>query len=350
MTRLNIQDLQTLLSAIENLNSDFDPKSLAERAISAATMVIEADSVAFTGINYNGELSGLAWDSSEAISPEEIEIFGLYMHEQPLFAAFVIERRPETLKITDLLAADKFERTNIYNEFYRKIGVRNQLVSPLSISEDLFVSCSANTGKKDFSDRTKLMSTLLAPHLVNTIRNAYAYERLNSALETEECGIIAVNSKGKAVFVSEFAKQLLEKYFASEKRETGSLPETLHNWLKEVNSMFKTSEFALPPDPLKIENKKGELTVRFMCNNKTREKNLLLEEKRFVNPKTFEQLNLTRREAEIMFWITKGKSDDLIANLCGISTRTVHKHVENIYTKLGVENRTSAILRALEIL
>lgn len=64
----------------------------------------------------------------------------------------------------------------------------------------------------------------------------------------------------------------------------------------------------------------------------------------------YNQLHLTRREDEILFWITQGKSDDVMATLCGISPRTVHKHVENIYKKLGVETRTSAMLKALEIL
>ena len=51
-----------------------------------------------------------------------------------------------------------------------------------------------------------------------------------------------------------------------------------------------------------------------------------------------------------MFWITQGKTDGVIALLCGISPRTVQKHVENIFTKLGVETRTAAMLRAFDVL
>jgi DNA-binding CsgD family transcriptional regulator len=224
--------------------------------------------------------------------------------------------------------------------------VRNQLVSPLPISQDLFVSCSANTSKQHFSDRSKLMSMLLAPHLINAIRNAFAYERVNSALETKDCGIIAINSNGKPLFISEFAAQLLDKYFAGEKRESSSLPENLDNWLSQTN----LTDFSIPVQPFKIENKKGELIVRLMYNNKTGEKTLLLEEKRSVDRKGLEQLSITEREAEILFWITQGKSDNVIALLCGISSRTVQKHIENIYTKLGVESRTEAMLKALEVL
>ena len=350
MKRLNNQDLQILISAIADLNADFEPTTLPERALKAATKVIEADSVAFTGINYDGTLSGLAWDSSEAISPEEIEIFARFIHEQPLIKPFLIERRTETLKITDLMPAEKFERTNIYNEFYKRVGVRNQLVSPLSVSPDLFVSCSANTSKQDFSDRSKTMSILLAPHLVSAIRNAFAYERLNASLATQNCGVIAVDSNGKPQFVSEFARRLLENYFSEEKRVVGDLPETIANWMRRTSGKREQKTFELPPAPLKIKNAVGELTVRLIFSETTREETLLLEERPSLSPKMFEQLNLTPRQSEILFWIAQGKSDDAIAALCRISPRTVHKHAENIYAKLGVETRTSAMLKALELL
>lgn len=59
-------------------------------------------------------------------------------------------------------------------------------------------------------------------------------------------------------------------------------------------------------------------------------------------------LKLTAREAEILVWLTKGKSDQDIAEICNISRRTVQKHCENIFRKCGVESRTAAVIRALE--
>lgn len=342
-------DLQIILSAVEELNSSVELQTLPERALTAASKVIAADSVAFTGISYDGKYAGIGWENSEAISPADIEIFAEYMHEQPLFDAYIVKRRSETLQITDLISPEEFKRTNIYNEFYKRIGVESQLVAPLPISDELFMSCSVNTGRKDFSERDRLLLTLLKPHLINAIRSAFAYQRLESALETEACGIVAINSKGETAFVSEFAQQLFDRYFTKDKREANSLPETLCEWVKQSNSAVKTTEFDLPPKSLKIENQTGELIIRCAYNSTTREQTLLLEEKRFDSTKMFDSFGLTRRETEILFLMTKGKTDGVIAQLCGISLRTVHKHAENIYTKLGVETRTGAILRILEI-
>lgn len=58
---------------------------------------------------------------------------------------------------------------------------------------------------------------------------------------------------------------------------------------------------------------------------------------------------LTLREGEVMRWLACGKTDCEIAALLSISPRTVHKHLEHVYVKLGVETRTAAVMRALDV-
>ncbi len=55
---------------------------------------------------------------------------------------------------------------------------------------------------------------------------------------------------------------------------------------------------------------------------------------------------LTAREAEVLLWIGRGKTNKDIGEILGLSPRTVNKHLEQIYAKLGVENRSSAALKA----
>lgn len=56
---------------------------------------------------------------------------------------------------------------------------------------------------------------------------------------------------------------------------------------------------------------------------------------------------LTAREREVLQWLSGGKTDRDIACILGISPRTVHKHLQRMYEKLGVETRTAAVTRAL---
>jgi DNA-binding CsgD family transcriptional regulator len=78
---------------------------------------------------------------------------------------------------------------------------------------------------------------------------------------------------------------------------------------------------------------------------------LVLEEKApSPNPGALLSLGLTPREAEVLFWIAQGKSNPDIATIVGAAVRTVHKHVENIFRKLGCETRAAAAVTAQEAL
>ncbi|MCH4092350.1 response regulator transcription factor [Acetobacter sp.] len=62
------------------------------------------------------------------------------------------------------------------------------------------------------------------------------------------------------------------------------------------------------------------------------------------------KLGLTVREAEVLFWVAKGKTNRDIAEILSISHRTVNKHLEQVYIKIGVENRAAATARVLQAL
>lgn len=61
------------------------------------------------------------------------------------------------------------------------------------------------------------------------------------------------------------------------------------------------------------------------------------------SPAALQPLGLTPREAEILFWITQGKSNPEIAVILEMKLVTVKKHVQHILDKLGVENRLAAL-------
>lgn len=62
-----------------------------------------------------------------------------------------------------------------------------------------------------------------------------------------------------------------------------------------------------------------------------------------------QHFGLTARESEVLLWIMRGKSNRDIGEVLGLSPRTVNKHLEQIYVKLGVENRASAAVKAMQV-
>jgi DNA-binding CsgD family transcriptional regulator len=59
--------------------------------------------------------------------------------------------------------------------------------------------------------------------------------------------------------------------------------------------------------------------------------------------------NLTTREVEILKRVAQGNTDREIANLLGLSEKTIHHHVEHILVKLRAKNRTHAVVKGLQL-
>lgn len=62
------------------------------------------------------------------------------------------------------------------------------------------------------------------------------------------------------------------------------------------------------------------------------------------------KLDLTAREAEVLLWVSRGKTNRDMADILCLSPRTINKHLEQIFAKIGVENRASAAVRAVNIM
>ncbi|HKN52949.1 MAG TPA: helix-turn-helix transcriptional regulator [Amycolatopsis sp.] len=62
-----------------------------------------------------------------------------------------------------------------------------------------------------------------------------------------------------------------------------------------------------------------------------------------------EDLRLTPREVTVLSLLTEGITAETMGRRLGISPRTVHRHLENLYRKLGTADRLSTVLRAQKL-
>jgi DNA-binding CsgD family transcriptional regulator len=90
-----------------------------------------------------------------------------------------------------------------------------------------------------------------------------------------------------------------------------------------------------------------ELVIRLVVEQLGERYLLLLEEQILSPMNSLALLGLSQRETEVLAWIMQGKDNKTIATHLGINVSTVRKHLESIYGKLGVHNRTEAITQAL---
>lgn len=360
MKHLTHREMQTLLNGVAALHTDHDPASLPSRIFSAVKCVAAAEIVAVDWFHPRGWWLQKSWlEPAGSITPDELQIFGRYAPEHPLYQEFLRTGLSVPRKISDFATTRQFRRLGIYNEFYSKVGVDRQLSKGLAISSTLTLLIALSRSRKDFTESNRRLLAALEPHLLAAHHNAEAFAQvqlllaqLQTAIEESGSAVVIVSLDGRVRLMSGQAGALCTKYFAPSRGHASDLPEELARWLRHHAQKAPPAEDAAPPvPPLEVVRGDSRLRVRLLTNKAAEQHVLLLEEEYIVIPeRLLETLGLTRREAEVLRWVAQGKTNPETAELCYISVRTVQKHLEHIYQKLGVESRTAAARQALEAL
>jgi len=159
-------------------------------------------------------------------------------------------------------------------------------------------------------------------------------------------GVVFLSGERKVIAMTDLARERLIRFFETERRSADRLPEMLEGWLKNLD---QTDKFLAPRPILVVEQDGKRLEVRLVSEPDT---NLLVldEYSTKFDPSVLQHLGLTRREAEVLCWVARGRTSGEIGLIIGARPRTVEKHVEKIFQKLGVETRTAAAAIALQAL
>ncbi|MEG4212188.1 helix-turn-helix transcriptional regulator [Microcoleus sp. S13_B4] len=165
----------------------------------------------------------------------------------------------------------------------------------------------------------------------------------------DRVGAIVVEIAGEVQFMTQRAEELLSQYFLH--CIPYSLPESLQHWFKDqISRLTFNGDIPSRCLPLHIQQAGRLLIVRLIPDPINQQYLLLLEEEELqsFSISALESLGLTKREAEVLFWIAKDKSNAGIAKVLGCSEGTVRKHLEHLYGKLSVQTRTAAVMVVLE--
>jgi DNA-binding CsgD family transcriptional regulator len=188
------------------------------------------------------------------------------------------------------------------------------------------------------------------PHLVQAYRNAEAFGLLTHAAGLPGHVPVILDHERHVENPSPKAREIFARYFTPQPRGGTVLPEMIEGWVR--NQIPLPHEKTDPPiarELLVIARDGHRLVVRLL-SSPAQHLLLLTEERTAVDPVALAPLGLTRRQAEILSWVAEGKTNDEIGLILGVRPRTVAKRLEMMFSTLGVENRTMAAARALELL
>lgn len=202
----------------------------------------------------------------------------------------------------------------------------------LSESEDVIKGLEA--GGVDYINKPIKLDELLARVKVH-LTNSRMTRSARVALDEVGQLTFACDINGGEIWSTTHARQLLASRNDSLQWVEQQLPKQLKAWLSKSPEKH---------DSLQLDGLEKPLQINFLGRPSPDEylMRLLDDDELVARAALKERFELTERQAEILFWISGGKTNREIGQILSMSPRTVNKHLESIYRKLSVDNRTTA--------
>jgi DNA-binding NarL/FixJ family response regulator len=204
-------------------------------------------------------------------------------------------------------------------------------------------------GGVDYVTKPIVPGELLARIRVH-LTNARMAQSARTALDAFGRFLFAVDGGGKVLWCTPQAAKLLGGALRDFDAEDYVVPADIRHWLIQCTAAPTVS--APLSFELEARGSAARLQLLYVSQVGADEHLLRVMEGSVANDQMVlkSRLMITDRESEVLLWIARGKSNRDIAEILSLSPRTVNKHLEQIYTKLGVENRTSAAALAVRTL
>lgn len=181
--------------------------------------------------------------------------------------------------------------------------------------------------------------------IASHLQRARATDQARIALDAFGQASVAITlHDGALVWQTPLARRMLQEFFGAQEERA---PQPLLDWLSGIIVARASGDEALP---LNVARDAKRLIVTLSAQTDEGEWLLMLREESDVAQMEalMAAFRLTLREAEVLYWVVKGKTSRDIGDILNTSPRTVNKHLERVFEKLGVETRTAAAAKAIE--
>jgi DNA-binding CsgD family transcriptional regulator len=357
MERLRQSDLQSLLAFARECYSNHGAESFESfvaRLVDALGRLIPATHVTYNEMCPEKPESHNCVSTPEFATPVAGRLWELHMNEHPVLMHAMRTKLPCALRISDFWSPLQLRDSGLHNDFYRRYGIEDALCIGIGNSASCVIGVGWHDGRR-FTERERTIADLARPHISRGWQNAKMVSRMRSQLEMLQrgvdslgAGVILCGPQGGIQFINTQARRYLAEFFGATRQTNRRLPADLLLWVRQQDSQLSTSGDAPPArSPLVYERDRKRLVMRLLSQPGA---NLILMEEEHVlqEAQASAKLRLTARETEVLNWIACGKTNFEIGIILGMHTATVKKHLEHIFKKLGVENRTAAATMALD--
>lgn len=214
------------------------------------------------------------------------------------------------------------------------------------LNEPEHVVAALGLGGVDYVRKPIVIDELLARIRVH-LSNARTTYRSRLALGLAGRSLVALDEDGSLVWCTPQAETLFEQVEADWTPDRGSLPQSLVSAARHL-----LAEQPQPQAISRVEVRGLEIELTMLETDRQGQTLIRVTEVREDGKIALLQKHngLTRREAEVLLWVSYGKTNRTVSEILGISPRTVNKHLEQVFRKLGVETRAAATAMAVRYL
>ena len=216
------------------------------------------------------------------------------------------------------------------------------------LTETEYLVAALESGGVDYVTKPIKPKEVLARMGVH-LTGARERRQTRNALDAFGYATITVRATdGCLMWQTPLARELLERYCGTQ------APQTPHDVLRWLQTSLQTLERGGEPGKFSLEHGPKRLTFRLhqQIGDSDVGGDWLIVMREESDTAVIETMRLsfklTVREAEVLYWVVKGKTNKDIGDILGSSPMTVKKHLEHVFVKLGVETRTSAAGMAMK--
>ncbi len=351
-----------VLDFVRHLYAQRDVDGLVTQVVQSLPQLIATDMTSFNEVDpATGKSRTVVAPAGADRFPGSEEIFERHVQQHPYVVQAARLRAGGAYRVSDLTGRADFRRLAIYNEYYRRIGTEYQLAVALPWAAPWIRGVALSRESRDYSDQERDLLAALAPHMVQAYQNAEMLARARRAPseaaaadgDSPACPgdveVVLLSPTGRVHFATPRARRWFASYFGSTSVRAAALPSGLAEWERAQRSApADGAGRPSPPVSLVLQRDGARLEVRLAAECDQRA--LLIRERReTVSPVGLRALGLSPREAQVLAWVVVGKTNGEIGTILSARPRTVAKHLERIFRKLGVETRTAAAASALSV-
>lgn len=345
MANLDDSQYRRLYEFGEMLYTKCEPECLPVQIIEALSHLLPADCLSYNHFSLDGEVLDCVWTPVDPViaAEEQQTILGEYLHEHPFIPMIFEQGFLPTLRLSDLDKQQTIRKTALYHELYRPLGIEYQMCTALPLADHSFVVFAHSLSDRDYTDTEKQLCKLAMPYIKNRlalVKQQMEIKQLETLLDNigsiSGKAIVLLTKVGEPVWLNAECAELFALYF--EKKNQKRLPEKIRQWLEDNNKANSKQSIKM-----EIKNNSSILSIRFIPSVTIDKEGVLLLEEQINSINILAtRFDLSRRETEVLEWVAKGKNNSEIATVLDIRVGTIKKHLEKIYKKLGVKNRTAA--------